>query len=58
MIAEVLCMVRSGGEAEIVLQWGRDQMIAEIRSDTDHRNPQLHASTGPRSDDRGNHTST
>ena len=38
----------------IQLQWGRDQMIAEIKVDILNQRIEFVASMGPRSNDRGN----
>src|ERR1051326_9156092 len=53
MIAEMLCGLPSAGQLER-LQWGRDQMIAEILDCIRSSGRRCHASMGPRSNDRGN----
>ncbi len=44
----------SGEFEDATLQWGRDQMIAEMVPQPPVFKPTLRASMGPRSNDRGN----
>ncbi|RMG38666.1 MAG: hypothetical protein D6725_06770 [Planctomycetota bacterium] len=53
MIAETQASA-DGTIDRVLLQWGRDQMIAETLCTARVRMPMYRASMGPRSDDRGN----
>ncbi len=56
MIAEI-ALGRKSESSSGRLQWGRDQMIAEMRYDSPAFSAIVRASMGPRSNDRGNELS-